>query len=194
MIHDYYLINKCLILIFKLCKQINSIDQKLDEEVEFIMKSLKSGQKLHFLSDTEQLSEIKTKKRVKFREPQMATNRNEQNFVSSSDSEMETKDKKITTERRAAPEPKLKDEQDSSDEEEQTIEKRAINYEIEKNKGLTPKRPKVYRNPRVRNRLKSRKALIKRKSIVPKVRLQDKRYMGEATGIRSTVVRAVKIK
>lgn len=72
--------------------------------------------------------------------------------------------------------------------------KRGINKEIEKNKGLTPKRPKEYRNPRVRNRLKARKALIKHKTIVPKVRSQDKRYSGEATGIRTGVVRAVKIK
>lgn len=72
--------------------------------------------------------------------------------------------------------------------------KRAINYEMEKNKGLTPKRNKLYRNPRVRHREKFRKALIKRKSIVPKVRHEDKRYSGEATGIRKTVIRSVKIK
>lgn len=72
--------------------------------------------------------------------------------------------------------------------------KRAINKDIEKNKGLTPKRPKSYRNPRVRNKLKARKANIKHKSIVPKVRSQEKRYSGEATGIRMGVVRAVKIK
>ena len=74
------------------------------------------------------------------------------------------------------------------------IGKRAIGYDIAKNKGLTPKRNKMYRNPRVRNRIKSRKAQIKHKSIVPKVRPQEKRYAGEATGIRMGVVRAVKIK
>ncbi len=72
--------------------------------------------------------------------------------------------------------------------------KRAINYQIEKNKGLTPKRNKMYRNPRVRNRVKARKATIKRKSIVPNVRPQEKRYGGEMTGIRTNIVRAVKIK
>lgn len=83
---------------------------------------------------------------------------------------------------------------DAQEDSEAAVQKRAINYEIEKNKGLTPKRPKSYRNPRVRNRLKARKAQIKHKSIVPKVRSQDKRYSGEATGIRTKVVRGVKIK
>ena len=73
-----------------------------------------------------------------------------------------------------------------------SVEKRAINYQISKNKGLTPKRNKMYRNPRVKYRTKARAADIKRKSIVPKVRSQDSRYTGEATGIRTGVVRSAK--
>jgi U3 small nucleolar RNA-associated protein 3 len=81
------------------------------------------------------------------------------------------------------------------EEEEHDInDKRPINYQIEKNKGLTPKRNKLFRNPRVRHREKYRKALIKRKSIVPKVRTEMKRYTGEATGIRSNVVKGIKLK
>ena len=80
------------------------------------------------------------------------------------------------------------------DQESETIEKRAINYQISKNKGLTPKRNKMYRNPRVKYRIKAHTAVVKRKSIVPKVRSQDQRYSGEATGIRTGVVRAVKFK
>ena len=38
--------------------------------------------------------------------------------------------------------------------------------QIEKNKGLTPKRKKENRNPRVKNRLKYRKAKIRRKGQV----------------------------
>jgi len=72
-------------------------------------------------------------------------------------------------------------------------EKRPIGYDIEKNKGLTPKRPKENRNPRVKNKLKARKAMIKYKSIVPKVRSETKRYSGEASGIRVGVVRGRKI-
>lgn len=44
--------------------------------------------------------------------------------------------------------------------------KRAITYQISRNKGLTPKRKKEQRNPRVKHRKKFRKAVIRRKSQV----------------------------
>ncbi len=44
--------------------------------------------------------------------------------------------------------------------------KRAITYQIARNKGLTPQRKKELRNPRVRHRKKYKKAIIKRKSQV----------------------------
>lgn len=47
-----------------------------------------------------------------------------------------------------------------------TDEKRGINYQISKNKGLTPRRKKELRNPRVKNRMKYRKAKIRRKGQV----------------------------
>lgn len=56
------------------------------------------------------------------------------------------------------------DEDDKSDEE--SNEKRAITYQISRNKGLTPKRKKEQRNPRVKHRKKFRKAVIKRRSQV----------------------------
>lgn len=46
------------------------------------------------------------------------------------------------------------------------IEKRAITYQIAKNKGLTPYRKKDQRNPRVKHRNKFRKAKICRKGAV----------------------------
>lgn len=45
-------------------------------------------------------------------------------------------------------------------------EKRGITYQIAKNKGLTPRRKKELRNPRVKNRMKYRKAKIRRKGQV----------------------------
>jgi len=60
------------------------------------------------------------------------------------------------------------DKNDSVDEEisEETGEKRAITYQMSKNKGLTPHRKKEQKNPRVKHRNKFRKANIRRKGMV----------------------------
>lgn len=52
-----------------------------------------------------------------------------------------------------------------------TDEKRGITYQIAKNKGLTPRRKKELRNPRVKNRMKFRKAKIRRKGQVCLIKL-----------------------
>jgi len=53
-----------------------------------------------------------------------------------------------------------------------TDEKRGITYQIAKNKGLTPRRKKELRNPRVKNRMKFRKAKIRRKGQVCLIKLK----------------------
>lgn len=158
------------------------IDQKLEKEIDFIKKSLKEGKQLNFVKAGEAKAK-KVKKSVRFRDSQ-------RNVFKFDDDDSEADE----IEELAKLEQEELENGGDKEEDESSVGKRAINYQIEKNKGLTPKRDKSYRNPRVRNRLKARKALIKRKSIVRNVRTQDKRYSGEATGIRSTVVRAVKIK
>lgn len=162
-----------------MCKQIEKIDGRLESELNLILESLESGQALSFRKKPTS-EQQKSKKSVRFREAAAAAAAKKKSMEfddglendGGEDEEAEEEGEKGTT----------------------SATKRAINYEIEKNKGLTPKRPKSYRNPRVRNRLKARKAHIKHKSIVPKLRSQDKRYSGEATGIRTSVVRAVKFK
>ncbi|XP_055952467.1 something about silencing protein 10-like [Argiope bruennichi] len=72
--------------------------------------------------------------------------------------------------------------------------KRKITYQIAKNKGLTAKRKKESRNPRVHNRMKFRKAKIRRKGQVREVIRETKRYEGEPTGISTHVVRSIKLK
>ena len=163
-----------------MCKQISSIDDKLSREIKFIKETLKAGRQLFFKKTTES-NVKKIKKSVKFRDSISRSKRDSMLFEGEEDE----------SENELTPRPeKLVEAFD----EKPGSTKRGINYQIEKNKGLTPKRDKTYRNPRVRNRMKARKATIKRKSIVPKVREQDKRYSGEATGIRTGIVRAVKIK
>jgi U3 small nucleolar RNA-associated protein 3 len=70
--------------------------------------------------------------------------------------------------------------------------KRQINYEILKNKGLTPHRKKDQRNPRVKHRKKFEKAKKKIKSIKRMVVRQEGPYGGEITGIKTKLSRSVK--
>ncbi|CCE64992.1 hypothetical protein TPHA_0J01710 [Tetrapisispora phaffii CBS 4417] len=73
--------------------------------------------------------------------------------------------------------------------------KRAVNYQIMKNKGLTPKRNKDNRNSRVKKRKKYEKAQKKLKSVraVYSGGLSGA-YEGEKTGIKKNLTRSVKFK
>lgn len=73
--------------------------------------------------------------------------------------------------------------------------KRAINYQILKNKGLTPKRKKDNRNSRVKKRKKYEKAQKKLKSVRAVYSGgQSGSYEGEKTGIKKNLTRSVKFK
>ncbi|XP_058523218.1 something about silencing protein 10 [Ochotona princeps] len=72
--------------------------------------------------------------------------------------------------------------------------KRAITYQIAKNRGLTPRRKKIDRNPRVKHREKFRRAKIRRRGQVREVRTEEQRYSGELSGIRAGVKKSIKLK
>lgn len=73
--------------------------------------------------------------------------------------------------------------------------KRKITYAIEKNKGLTPKRKKDVRNPRVKKRKKYDEKMKKLSSIRQVYKGGEGRggYGGEATGIKTNVVKSIKL-
>ena len=71
---------------------------------------------------------------------------------------------------------------------------RPITYQIAKNKGLIPKRKKEQRNPRVKHKMKFKRALARRKGQVKKPIKEIKKYGGEISGIRSSVVKSIKFK
>lgn len=73
--------------------------------------------------------------------------------------------------------------------------KRAINYMIEKNKGLAPKRKKDVRNPRVKKRKKFAEKQKKLGSMRQVYKGGESRegYGGEATGIKTRLVKSVKL-
>ena len=85
------------------------------------------------------------------------------------------------------------DENDDEDEDEEEEQRRSINYQIAKNKGLTPKRSKAQRNPRVKHRQKFEKAKVKRKGQVREVRKETKKYGGEMFGINARVKKGIKL-
>ncbi|NXQ10072.1 SAS10 protein, partial [Peucedramus taeniatus] len=72
--------------------------------------------------------------------------------------------------------------------------KRGVTYQMMKNKGLTPKRRKIDRNPRVKHREKFRRAKIRRKGQVREVQRELHRYAGELSGIRAGVKKSRKLK
>ncbi|CAG8523521.1 20366_t:CDS:2 [Cetraspora pellucida] len=71
--------------------------------------------------------------------------------------------------------------------------KRQINYQILKNKGLTPHRKKEQRNPRVKHKNKYEKARKKIKSIKRVISQQEGSYGGEKTGIKTGLSRSIKL-
>ncbi|WPG99213.1 Hypothetical protein R9X50_00202400 [Acrodontium crateriforme] len=73
--------------------------------------------------------------------------------------------------------------------------KRAISYQIEKNKGLTPHRKKDVRNPRVKKKKKYEEKKKKLASIKPIYKGGEGRggYGGELTGIKKGLVKSVKL-
>ncbi|KAM8808626.1 something about silencing protein 10 [Eudromia elegans] len=84
-------------------------------------------------------------------------------------------------------------EEEVEEEEEDPNKKRGVTYQMIKNKGLTPKRKKIDRNPRVKHREKFRRAKIRRKGQVREVRRELHRYSGELSGIRAGVKKSRKL-
>ncbi|KAK9343999.1 Sas10 C-terminal domain-containing protein [Lipomyces starkeyi] len=92
--------------------------------------------------------------------------------------------------KKAASEGKLKEFEETIGED----GKRAVNYQILKNKGLTPKRNKDNRNPRVKKRKKYEKAKKKLASMKQVYKVPEGPYSGEKTGIKKNISRSIKFK
>lgn len=73
--------------------------------------------------------------------------------------------------------------------------KRKINYQIEKNKGLAPKRKKEVRNSRVKKRMKYEDRQKKLKSMKATYQGGEGKggYQGETTGIKTGLIKSVKL-
>ncbi|KAJ3392484.1 hypothetical protein HDU92_008407 [Lobulomyces angularis] len=89
----------------------------------------------------------------------------------------------------------VEEENIEAEDEEDGDKKRPANWQMLKNKGLTPSRKKIDRNPRVKRRVKFEKAM-KKLGTVKKVytdRSKAKAYQGEMTGIKTHLARSTKL-
>lgn len=84
--------------------------------------------------------------------------------------------------------------ENEAEEEQPEDGRRAITYQIAKNKGLTPHRKKEQRNPRVKHRKKFEKARIRRKGQVREPRREITKYGGEVSGIKIGITKSIKLK
>ncbi|KAM7310387.1 putative Disrupter of silencing SAS10 [Ixodes scapularis] len=191
-----------------LLKQLEPVDKKLADEMNMLLEKLSRGEDIVPLTTTPQKAGTKPKLRV-------TQNIQEQTAVISKDNaeEVQTKakEKKLKTKRKLTKDEETildlyaasrkKEDDNNVDEDQEGVEeaaegdeRRGITYQIAKNKGLTPKRKKEYRNPRVRHKMKYRKAKISRRGQVREARTELQKYGGEVSGIRAGVTRSIKMK
>ncbi|KFO22790.1 something about silencing protein 10 [Fukomys damarensis] len=166
--------------------KLSVVDQKLSSEIRHLL-TFKNGAVKKELNPKAKLTKAKPKSASKTSASGNLTSYSDFNEEPALKYCKEIKDRQ-----------KLKRKKEEASAEEQALEdqnaKRAITYQIAKNKGLTPRRKKIDRNPRVKHREKFRRAKIRRKGQVREVRREDQRYSGELSGIRAGVKKSIKLK
>ncbi|XP_018353591.1 PREDICTED: something about silencing protein 10 [Trachymyrmex septentrionalis] len=181
----------------QLLDELQSEQGDLLEQVTDILKAVKEGRPLYSISDGSllqsskkiprltNLTKLMNKRKAVIQEEKLLSNSTDEEISMDEDAEIEEKynDESVT------------------DEKDDTIlntmnedAKRAITYQMAKNRGLTPYRKKELRNPRVKHRNKYRKAIIRRKGAVREVRKELTRYAGEISGIKAGVKKGIKLK
>lgn len=160
----------------QLLNQLESGQGSLIQEIQEILKAKELGKPLYNVGDGSEVTTDKRKATSRFKEKLTRLRKSTKEKVVDTqalpESESESENIELTDE--------VKDlENDMSTEKDEEIEgagiaelvienkgKRAITYQMAKNKGLTPHRKKEQRNPRVKHRNKYRKAKIRRKGAV----------------------------
>lgn len=153
----------------QLLDEMQSEQGDLLEQVTEILKAVKEGRPLYSISDGSQVHSSKKSPRFtsltkKLTCKKEATMREEQLLFDSIDEETNIENLDATEEK--YDDESAIDEKDDAALNMNEEAKRAITYQIAKNRGLTPYRKKELRNPRVKHRNKYRKAKIRRKGAV----------------------------
>lgn len=172
-----------------LINKLSVVDQKLSSEIRHLL-TLKDGTAKKELIAKAKLTKAKPKSVSETSAPASSVGE------LSDDSDFDEASLKNYKEMENRQTLKRKNEENGT--EEQVLEdqnaKRAITYQIAKNRGLTPRRKKIDRNPRVKHREKFRRAKIRRRGQVREVRKEEQRYSGELSGIRAGVKKSIKLK
>lgn len=168
-----------------LINKLSVVDQKLSSEIRHLLTA-KEGAGKKDLNPKAKLTKTKPK----------SAKQTDVNADLTEEPEFDEAALEFYKEMEDRPELKRKKEENSAEEQalEEQNAKRAITYQIAKNRGLTPRRKKIDRNPRVKHREKFRRAKIRRRGQVREVRREEQRYSGELSGIRAGVKKSIKLK
>lgn len=153
-----------------LINKLSVVDQKLSSEIRHLLTA-KEGAGKKDLNPKAKLTKTKPK----------SAKQTDVNADLTEEPEFDEAALEFYKEMEDRPELKRKKEENSAEEQalEEQNAKRAITYQIAKNRGLTPRRKKIDRNPRVKHREKFRRAKIRRRGQVREVRREEQRYSGE---------------
>ncbi|XP_074679500.1 something about silencing protein 10 [Strix aluco] len=200
-VHSHPVIER-LVAYRNIINDLAVIDQKLSSQVRMLLKNYydKKEDKLRKEKKFAVFLPLDVKKNKSKRAPVLANGlatAGELSDESDLDEEAALKYYKMMEEKLKLKRKRTEDE-DMLEEEamlegEDTNKKRGVTYQMIKNKGLTPRRKKIDRNPRVKHREKFRRAKIRRKGQVREVRRELHRYAGELSGIRAGVKKSRKL-
>ncbi|XP_070613001.1 something about silencing protein 10 [Erythrolamprus reginae] len=199
-IHGHPVIER-LVTYRNLINDLAVVDQKLLPEVRLLLKEFHSSETDGVESRKKPLLSVrKTVTKRKTKHPNSASLEAEDELADDSDfDEQAALDFYKEMEEKIMLKKKRKQEEKEGTscpviEEEELDQKRGATYQMLKNKGLTPRRKKIDRNPRVKHREKFRKAKIRRRGQVREFRRETQKYAGELSGIRAGVKKSIKLK
>lgn len=159
----------------QLLDELQSQQGDLLEQVTEILKAVKEGRPLYSISDGSQIQSSKKTPRLISLTKKLACKKDavmrEEQLLSDNTDEEVSMDEDLDTEEKYNGE-SATDEKDIIQNTNEEKVKRAITYQMAKNRGLTPYRKKELRNPRVKHRNKYRKAKIRRKGAVCMLKAQ----------------------
>ncbi|XP_025269397.1 something about silencing protein 10 [Camponotus floridanus] len=189
-------VTKRLIQYHKLLDQLQSQQGNLFKQVEEIVNAVNEGKPLYHISDG---SRIQIQKDIPKQSLKKTTHQKETIIEQDEQEELlsDSMEETDLDEEEPYDDKVIDDKKDNitnMDPTKEEKEKRAITYQMAKNRGLTPYRKKELRNPRVKHKNKYRKALIRRKGAIKEVKKELTRYAGEISGIKAGVKKSIKLK